>query len=174
MYLLYTRVLSGVGMRARLRPRLSPYRVPCNVPSALRTFATAAPILPCLCKRKIYYWSKWKRRNYSRCNRYQKCCVRKLWARDTNSYRKSCIKTAYLLPDTVTRRIRASKRDHHALLTTGLSDTERGVIMSALTRPQKSRTCPPGTKKKGDRAPDEGQQPQAWLQAGAKHGWFRG
>ncbi len=29
-------------------------------------------------KRKIYYWSKRKRRNYSRYNRYQKCCVRKL------------------------------------------------------------------------------------------------
>ncbi len=28
---------------------------------------------------RIYYWSKWKRRNYSRYNRYQKCCVRKLW-----------------------------------------------------------------------------------------------
>ncbi len=24
--------------------------------------------------RKIYYWSKWKRRNYSKYNRYQKCC----------------------------------------------------------------------------------------------------
>ncbi len=33
----------------------------------------------CVKQRKIYYWSKWKRRNYSRCNRYQKCCVRKLW-----------------------------------------------------------------------------------------------
>jgi hypothetical protein len=27
----------------------------------------------------FYYWSKWKRRNYSRYDRYQKCCVRKLW-----------------------------------------------------------------------------------------------
>ncbi len=36
--------------------------------------------------RKIYYWSKWKRRNYSRCNRYQKCCVRKLWDQLLNIY----------------------------------------------------------------------------------------
>ncbi len=28
--------------------------------------------------RQIYYWSKRKRRNYSRYNRYHKCCVRKL------------------------------------------------------------------------------------------------
>ncbi len=27
---------------------------------------------------ELYYWSKWKRRNYSKYNRYQKCCVCKL------------------------------------------------------------------------------------------------
>jgi hypothetical protein len=35
---------------------------------------------------KIYYWSKWKRRNYSRYNRYQKSCVRKLWDQLLNIY----------------------------------------------------------------------------------------
>jgi hypothetical protein len=30
------------------------------------------------CLMKIYYWSKWKRRIYSKYNRYQKCCVCKL------------------------------------------------------------------------------------------------
>ncbi len=35
---------------------------------------------------EIYYWSKWKRRNYSRYNRYQKCCVRKLWDQLLNIY----------------------------------------------------------------------------------------
>ncbi len=48
----------------------------------------------CLCvgapghrnKKRIYYWSKWKRRNYSRYDRYQKCCVRKLWDQLLNIY----------------------------------------------------------------------------------------
>ncbi len=58
IYNCYTRVLSGVG----------------NLESWPKLF------------RKIYYWSKWKRRNYSRCNRYQKCCVRKLWDQLLNIY----------------------------------------------------------------------------------------
>ena len=37
-------------------------------------------------KERIYYWSKRKRRNYSRYNRYQKCCVRKLWDQLLNIY----------------------------------------------------------------------------------------
>ncbi len=35
---------------------------------------------------EFYYWSKWKRRNYSRYNRYQKCCLRKLWDQLRNIY----------------------------------------------------------------------------------------
>ncbi len=34
--------------------------------------------LPKVLLEELHYWSKWKRRNYSRCNRYQKCCLRKL------------------------------------------------------------------------------------------------
>ncbi len=29
-------------------------------------------------RKELYYWSKWKRRNYSKYNRYPKCCVCKL------------------------------------------------------------------------------------------------
>ncbi len=43
-------------------------------------FTSVLPFTPII--RKIYYWSKWKRRNYSRCNRYQKCCVRTLCGTD--------------------------------------------------------------------------------------------
>ncbi len=45
----------------------------------------------CICMKKVkkfYYWSKChrKRRNYSRYDRYHKCCVRKLWDQLRNIY----------------------------------------------------------------------------------------
>ncbi len=55
-----------------------------------RTLSGSAPLL--LAKKKgknfaqqeeIYYWSKWKKRNYSRYNRFQKCCLRNLYPLST-------------------------------------------------------------------------------------------
>jgi hypothetical protein len=43
-----------------------------------KSAACASYIKATTIRKKIYYWSKRKRRNYSRYNRYQKCCVRKL------------------------------------------------------------------------------------------------
>ncbi len=58
-----------------------------------QVFECAAVCNGILCKQnQIYYWSKWKRRNYSRCNRYQKCCVRKLWDQLLKPIRKNGFK----------------------------------------------------------------------------------